>query len=64
MSKPGDVDHYTRVRVYKTLVEHYYDGYPTVLSLLPAGNADGGTAQALWHAIIRRNYGATLRGGA
>ncbi len=59
MTKPGDVDHYTRVRVYKTLVEHYYDGYPTVLSLLPLAMRMAGPREALWHAIIRRNYGAT-----
>jgi sulfate adenylyltransferase len=59
LTKPGDVDHYTRVRVYKTLVEHYYDGYPTVLSLLPLAMRMAGPREALWHAIIRRNYGAT-----
>ncbi|MGE5222349.1 MAG: adenylyltransferase, partial [Omnitrophica WOR_2 bacterium] len=35
MTKPGDVDHYTRVRVYRTLVENYYDPGRTLLSLLP-----------------------------
>jgi sulfate adenylyltransferase len=59
LTKPGDVDHYTRVRVYKTLVERYYDGYPTVLSLLPLAMRMAGPREALWHAIIRRNYGAT-----
>jgi sulfate adenylyltransferase len=59
LTKPGDVDHYTRVRVYKTLVEHYYEGYPTVLSLLPLAMRMAGPREALWHAIIRRNYGAT-----
>lgn len=59
LTKPGDVDHYTRVRVYKTLVDHYYEGYPTVLSLLPLAMRMAGPREALWHAIIRRNYGAT-----
>lgn len=59
LTKPGDVDHYTRVRVYRTLVEHYYEGYPTVLSLLPLAMRMAGPREALWHAIIRRNYGAT-----
>ena len=40
MTKPGDVDHYTRVRVYKALVENYYDEN-TVLSLLPSGDENG-----------------------
>src|ERR1700730_18013808 len=58
MTKPGDVDHYTRVRVYKTLVENYYDASTTVLSLLPLAMRMGGPREVLWHAIIRRNHGA------
>ncbi|MBN1873149.1 MAG: bifunctional sulfate adenylyltransferase/adenylylsulfate kinase [Anaerolineae bacterium] len=58
LTKPGDVDHYTRVRVYKALVENYYDNN-TVLSLLPLAMRMAGPREALWHAIIRRNYGAT-----
>jgi sulfate adenylyltransferase len=57
MTKPGDVDHYTRVRIYKTLVENYYDEN-TLLSLLPLAMRMGGPREAVWHAIIRRNYGA------
>lgn len=57
LTKPGDVDHYTRVRVYKVLVEKYYDS-ATVLSLLPLAMRMAGPREALWHAIIRRNYGA------
>ena len=59
LTKPGDVDHYTRVRVYKALVEKYYDGYDVVLSLLPLAMRMGGPREALLHAIIRRNYGAS-----
>lgn len=59
MTRPGDVDHYTRVRVYKTLVENYYDPKSTVLSLLPLAMRMAGPREALWHALIRRNYGAT-----
>lgn len=57
MTKPGDVDHFTRVRIYKTLVENYYDD-DTLLSLLPLAMRMGGPREAVWHAIIRRNYGA------
>jgi sulfate adenylyltransferase len=57
MTKPGDVDHYTRVRIYKALVDNYYDEN-TVLSLLPLAMRMAGPREALWHAIIRRNYGA------
>jgi sulfate adenylyltransferase len=59
MTKPGDVDHYTRVRVYKKLLERYYERDSTVLSLLPLAMRMAGPREALWHAIIRRNYGAT-----
>jgi len=58
MSKPGDVDHYTRVRVYRALIENYYDQNRTLLSLLPLAMRMAGPREALWHAIIRRNYGA------
>ena len=58
MTKPGDVDHYTRVRTYKVLVEKYYDPRRTILSLLPLAMRFGGPREALWHAIIRRNFGA------
>ncbi|MFL7813713.1 MAG: bifunctional sulfate adenylyltransferase/adenylylsulfate kinase [Anaerolineales bacterium] len=57
MTKPGDVDHFTRVRVYKALVEKYYDKN-TILSLLPLAMRMAGPREGLWHAIIRRNYGA------
>ena len=56
LTKPGDVDHFTRVRVYKALVENYYDSN-TLLSLLPLAMRMAGPREALWHAIIRRNYG-------
>ena len=59
MTKPGDVDHYTRVRVYRALAEKYYDSNSTLLSLLPLAMRMAGPREALWHAIIRRNYGAT-----
>jgi sulfate adenylyltransferase len=59
MTKPGDVDHYTRCRVYKALYENYYDQEKTVLSLLPLAMRMAGPREAVWHAIVRRNYGAT-----
>jgi sulfate adenylyltransferase len=58
MTKPGDVDHYTRVRAYRALVDRYYDRSKTVLSLLPLAMRMAGPREALWHAIIRRNHGA------
>jgi len=58
MTKPGDVDHYTRVRTYKTLTANYYEQNRVLLSLLPLAMRMGGPREALWHMIIRRNYGA------
>ncbi len=58
MTKPGDVDHYTRVRVYRALADNYYDQNKTLLSLLPLAMRMAGPREAIWHAIIRRNYGA------
>jgi sulfate adenylyltransferase len=58
MTKPGDVDHYTRVRGYRALVENFYDPNRTFLSLLPLAMRMAGPREALWHAIIRRNHGA------
>jgi len=58
MTQPGDVDHYTRVRVYKTLIDNYYERDRSLLSLLPLAMRMGGPREAVWHAIIRRNYGA------
>lgn len=58
MTQPGDVDHYTRVRVYKTLIDNYYEEDRSLLSLLPLAMRMAGPREAVWHAIIRRNYGA------
>ena len=59
MTKPGDVDHFTRVRAYRALAEHYYEPGRILLSLLPLAMRMAGPREALWHALIRRNYGAT-----
>ncbi|HUP62578.1 MAG TPA: bifunctional sulfate adenylyltransferase/adenylylsulfate kinase [Thermoanaerobaculia bacterium] len=58
LTKPGDVDHYTRVRTYKALVEHHYPPDRVLLSLLPLAMRMAGPREALWHALIRRNFGA------
>lgn len=58
MTKPGDVDHYTRVRCYQALMPNYPEGLAT-LSLLPLAMRMGGPREAVWHAIIRKNYGCT-----
>jgi sulfate adenylyltransferase len=58
MTRPGDVDHYTRVRCYEALMPRYPQG-TAKLSLLPLAMRMGGPREALWHAIIRKNYGCT-----
>jgi sulfate adenylyltransferase len=58
MTKPGDVDHFTRVRTYKALADRYYDKDRILLALLPLAMRLAGPREALWHAVIRRNYGA------
>ncbi|KAK3628917.1 Sulfate adenylyltransferase [Elasticomyces elasticus] len=58
MTKPGDIDHFTRVRVYQALLPRYPNGM-AALALLPLAMRMGGPREAIWHAIIRKNYGAT-----
>jgi sulfate adenylyltransferase len=58
LTKHGDVDHYTRVRTYKALAERYYDPTRVLLALLPLAMRMAGPREALWHALIRRNFGA------
>lgn len=58
LTKPGDIDYYARVRTYKVLAERYYDQKRILLALLPLAMRLAGPREALWHALIRRNYGA------
>ncbi|MCY3822346.1 MAG: sulfate adenylyltransferase [Nitrospinae bacterium] len=58
MTKPGDVDHICRVRCYEHVLKHYAPGSVT-LSLLPLAMRMAGPREALWHALIRKNYGCT-----
>jgi sulfate adenylyltransferase len=58
MTRPGDVDHYTRVRCYEHIYKHYPE-HTTALSLLPLAMRLAGPREALWHAIIRRNFGCS-----
>lgn len=58
LTKPGDVNHFTRVRTYKALAARYYDPGRILLSLLPLAMRMAGPREALWHAVIRRNFGA------
>ncbi len=57
-TKPGDIDHYTRVRCYQKVLNYFPEG-TTTLSLLPLAMRMAGPREALWHALIRKNYGCT-----
>lgn len=58
MTKPGDVDHFTRVRCYEAVLDKY-PAATTQLSLLNLAMRMGGPREAVWHGIIRRNHGCT-----
>jgi sulfate adenylyltransferase len=58
MTKPGDVDYFTRVRCYQLLLSKYPAG-TVKLSLLPLAMRMGGPREAIWHALIRKNHGVT-----
>jgi sulfate adenylyltransferase len=58
MTKPGDVDHFTRVRCYEAVLDKYPSS-TTHLSLLNLAMRMAGPREALWHAIIRKNHGLT-----
>lgn len=58
MTKPGDIDHFTRVRCYEHVLEQYPE-QTTMLSLLNLAMRMAGPREAVWHALIRKNYGCT-----
>jgi sulfate adenylyltransferase len=58
ITKPGDVDRYTRVRCYQAVMPSYPHG-TAALSLLPLAMRMAGPREALWHAIIRKNHGVS-----
>ena len=58
MTKPGDIDHFTRVRCYEAVLDKYPSS-TTSLSLLNLAMRMAGPREAVWHGIIRRNHGCT-----
>ena len=58
MTKPGDVDYFTRVRCYQLLLSKFPQG-TAKLSLLPLAMRMGGPREAIWHGLIRKNHGVT-----
>jgi sulfate adenylyltransferase len=58
MTKPGDIDHFTRVRCYEAVLDHY-PAATTTMSLLNLAMRMAGPREAVWHGLIRRNHGCT-----
>ena len=58
MTKPGDVDHFTRVRCYEAVLDKY-PASTTTMSLLNLAMRMAGPREAVWHGIIRKNHGCT-----
>ncbi len=58
MTKPGDIDHFTRVRCYEAVLDHY-PAATTTMSLLNLAMRMAGPREAVWHGIIRKNHGCT-----
>jgi sulfate adenylyltransferase len=58
MTKPGDIDHFTRVKCYQEILKQYPDR-TTMLSLLPLAMRMAGPREAVWHALIRKNFGCS-----
>ena len=58
VTQPGDIDYHTRMHCYMSIMK-YFDAQRTILSLLPLAMRMAGPREALWHALIRKNYGCT-----
>ena len=58
LTRPGDIDHFSRVRCYEHLLQTYPE-QTTALSLLNLAMRMAGPREALWHALIRQNHGCT-----
>ena len=58
MTKPGDVDHFTRVRCYEAVLDKYPQA-TTTMSLLNLAMRMAGPREAVWHGLIRANHGCT-----
>ena len=58
MTKPGDIDHFTRVRCYEAVLDKY-PAATTTMSLLNLAMRMAGPREAVWHGLIRKNHGCT-----
>jgi sulfate adenylyltransferase len=58
LTHPGDLDHYTQVRCYQSIVKKYPKNM-IMLCLIPLAIRRAGPREALWQAMIRKNYGCS-----
>jgi sulfate adenylyltransferase len=58
MGKPGDIDHFTRVRCYEAVLDQY-QAATTTMSLINLAMRMAGPREAVWHGLIRKNHGCT-----
>lgn len=58
VTRNGDIDYVTRVHCYEAILEQFPE-QNAMLSLLPLAMRMGGPREALWHALIRKNYGVS-----
>ncbi|SDX13853.1 bifunctional sulfate adenylyltransferase/adenylylsulfate kinase [Litoreibacter albidus] len=58
LTKPGDIDHFTRVRCYEAVLDQYPSS-TTSMSLLNLAMRMAGPREAVWHGLIRKNHGCT-----